>query len=91
MTTTVAQVARDHILTAIDLTRACAESDLYLEWLSLHSDALGGSAGIASYLTIATIAFEEQAPSSNSCCFRSLHCSRVFLRHPHSFLTLVQR
>ena len=59
--TTCAQVARDHLVTAIDLTRACAESDLYVQWLFLHSDTLGGAAGIANYFVMATIAFEEQA------------------------------
>ena len=51
----------DLLLTAIDLTRACCANDNYLLWLSYHSDALHGSAGIANYLANAAVAFEEQA------------------------------
>lgn len=51
----------DLLLTAIDLTRACCASDNYLDWLSLHSDSLHGSAGIANYFANAALAFEEQA------------------------------
>ena len=51
----------DLLLTAIDLTRACCANDNYLLWLSHHSDALHGSAGIANYLANAAAAFEEQA------------------------------
>jgi hypothetical protein len=51
----------DLLLTAIDLTRACCANDHYLLWLSHHSDALHGSAGIANYLANAALAFEEQA------------------------------
>jgi hypothetical protein len=56
----VATVAHDLTVTAIDLTRACAAHELYTAWLSLHSQALG-SAGVANYLLNAAIAFEEQA------------------------------
>jgi len=49
------------LVTAIDLTRACAAHELYLTWLSHYADALHGSAGIANYLVTAAIAFEEQA------------------------------
>ena len=58
---TVSSLAHDLIVTAIDLTRACSEQELYTNWLALHSDALHGSAGIASYLANAALAFEEQA------------------------------
>ena len=58
---TVSSVAHDLIVTAIDLTRACTEQELYIQWLALHSDALHGSAGIANYLANAALAFEEQA------------------------------
>jgi hypothetical protein len=51
----------DLLLTAIDLARACCANDNYLLWLSHHSDALHGSAGIANYLANAAVAFEEQA------------------------------
>ena len=51
----------DLLLTAIDLTRACCANDQYLFWLSHHSDALHGSAGIANYFANAAAAFEEQA------------------------------
>ena len=51
----------DLLLTAIDLTRACCANDNYLRWLSHHSDALRGSAGIANYLANAALSFEEQA------------------------------
>lgn len=51
----------DLLLTAIDLTRACCASENYLSWLSRHSDALHGSAGIANYLANAALSFEEQA------------------------------
>ena len=51
----------DLLLTAIDLTRACCANDNYLLWLSHHSDALHGSAGIANYLANAAAVFEEQA------------------------------
>jgi hypothetical protein len=57
---TVAALAHDLTLTAIDLTRACAAHELYHHWLSRHSAALG-SAGIANYLLNAALAFEEQA------------------------------
>jgi hypothetical protein len=53
--------AYDLLLTAIDLTRACCANDNYLTWLSLYSDALSGSAGIANYFANAALAFEEQA------------------------------
>ena len=58
---TVSSVAHDLIVSAIDLTRACTEQELYTQWLALHSDALHGSAGIANYLASAALAFEEQA------------------------------
>lgn len=51
----------DLLLTAIDLTRACCANDNQLPWPSHHSDALPGSAGIASYFANAALAFEEQA------------------------------
>ncbi|MGI8960787.1 MAG: hypothetical protein ACR2IV_13690 [Bryobacteraceae bacterium] len=51
----------DLLLTAIDLTRACCANENYLDWLSRHSDALPGSAGIANYLANAALSFEEQA------------------------------
>lgn len=50
----------DLIVTAIDLTRACAANELYLNWLVLYSTALDGSAGIAHYLATAATAFEKQ-------------------------------
>ena len=53
--------AQDLIITTIDLTRACCANGNYLPWLSRHSTALNGSAGIANYLANAALAFEEQA------------------------------
>lgn len=58
---TPAQAAHDLATTAIDLTRACSEHELYLAWLQLHTHTLNGSAGIANYLLSASLAFEEQA------------------------------
>lgn len=58
---TVATYTSDLLITAVDLTRACAASELYVTWLNLYADALHGSAGITNYLVNATIAFEEQA------------------------------
>jgi hypothetical protein len=58
---TPAQVARDLTITAIDLTRACSEHELYVIWLRNWTPALNGSAGIANYLFLAAMAFEEQA------------------------------
>lgn len=58
---TIATFATDLLVTAVDLTRACAADELYLTWLTRYADALHGSAGIANYLVNAAIAFEEQA------------------------------
>jgi hypothetical protein len=55
------QLVRELAVTAIDLTRACAAHELYLPWLQIHRLALNGSAGIANYLFLAALAFEEQA------------------------------
>ena len=53
--------ARDLLVTAIDLTRACCAHENYLTWLSMHRGKLAGSAAIANYFANAAIAFEEQA------------------------------
>jgi hypothetical protein len=58
---TSSQLTHDLAVAAIDLTRACAAHELYSVWLELHSLQLGGSAGIANYLCLAAVAFEEQA------------------------------
>lgn len=60
-TSTVATLACNYLLAAVDLTRACCASHNYLSWLSLHEAPLGGSAGITQYITRAAIAYEEQA------------------------------
>jgi hypothetical protein len=58
---TSSQFAHDLVVTAIDLTSACAAHELYPVWLELHSTQFNGSAGIANYLCLAAVAFEEQA------------------------------
>ena len=57
--TTVSKAARDHIYTAVDLTRACAAHEYYPGWLSRYGRGLQSS-GIMQYLGDAVIAFEEQ-------------------------------
>jgi hypothetical protein len=55
---TIATAAHALLVTAIDLTRACAETELYLAWLTTYNQ---DSAFIASYLSDAAIAFQVEA------------------------------
>lgn len=52
-------LTRTLLLSAIDLTRACAAQEHYFDWLASHSNALGGSAGVAYYLASAALALTE--------------------------------
>lgn len=57
---------RNLLLTAIDLTRACAAHEQYLEWLARYEPVLYGSLGIAHYLGLAAEALEQAAPSDRN-------------------------
>jgi len=50
--------AQDLVVSAIDLTRACTENELYLAWLTTYSK---GSQFVADYLCRATLAFQMQS------------------------------
>lgn len=56
--TRLVTTAQDLVVSAIDLTRACAENELYLAWLVAHSK---GSQFVADYLCRATLAFHMQS------------------------------
>lgn len=57
---------RHLLLNAIDLTRACAAHEQYLEWLARYEPVLDGSLGIAHYLGLAAEALEHAALSDRN-------------------------
>jgi hypothetical protein len=56
--TRLVTTAQDLVVSAIDLTRACTENELYLAWLTTYSK---GSQFVADYLCRATLAFHMQS------------------------------
>jgi hypothetical protein len=56
--TRLVTTAQDLVVSAIDLTRACTENELYLAWLTTYSK---GSQFVADYLCRATLAFQMQS------------------------------
>ncbi len=56
--TRLVTTAQNLVVSAIDLTRACTENQLYLAWLTTYSK---GSHFVADYLCRATLAFQMQS------------------------------
>jgi hypothetical protein len=56
--TRLVTTAQDLVVSAIDLTRACTENEIYLAWLTTYSK---GSQFVSDYLCRATLAFQMQS------------------------------